>query len=58
MLDNANVLAVPYVHAVTMDRNAADRCRRVTTRLKAKNPAINYEERIFTSLKALLDARF
>ena len=41
-----------------MDRNAADRCRRVVKRLKAKNPAINYQERIFTSLKELLDARF
>jgi hypothetical protein len=56
--DMGNALAVPYVGAITMDRNAADRCRRVVRRLKAKNPAINYEKRIFTSLKELLDAKF
>jgi hypothetical protein len=58
MLDSANVLAVPYVEAVTMDRNASDRCRRVTRRLKAKNTAINYEERIFSNLEELLHAKF
>jgi hypothetical protein len=57
-MDFAGALAVPYVDAVTMDGNAADRCRRVTRRLKAKNPAVNYEERIFTSLKELLEAKF
>jgi hypothetical protein len=40
-----------------MDANTADLCRRVARRLRAKNPAINYEERIFTSLKELLDAK-
>lgn len=58
VFDRVHLLAVPYVDAITMDRNAADLCRRVIRRLKAKNPAINYEERIFTSLKELLDARF
>lgn len=58
IFDRAHVLTVPYVDAVTMDRNTADICRRVVGRLKAKNPAINYQERIFTSLKELLDARF
>jgi Protein of unknown function (DUF2442) len=57
MLDNGSVLATPYVDAVTMDRGAADRCLRVTGRLKARNPAINYEERIFTNLKDLLDSK-
>jgi Protein of unknown function (DUF2442) len=56
--DRAHVLAVPYVDAITMDANTADLCRRVARRLRAKNPAINYEERIFTSLKELLDAKF
>jgi len=58
MFDIAHVRAVPYVDAVTMDANTADLCRRVARRLRAKNPAINYEERIFTSLKELLDAKF
>jgi hypothetical protein len=58
IFDRAHLLAVPYVDAVTMDSNTADLCRRVIRRLKAKNPAINYEERIFTSLKELLGARF
>jgi hypothetical protein len=58
MFDNAITLAVPYVDAVTMDRNAADRCRKAAVRLKKQNPSINYEERIFTSLKELLDAKF
>jgi hypothetical protein len=58
IFDRAHVLAVPYVNAITMDRNTADLCRRVSRRLNAKNPAINYGERIFTSLKELLDARF
>jgi len=56
--DRAHVVAVPYVDAITMDSNTADLCRRVVRRLKAKNPSINYEERIFTSLKELLDAKF
>ena len=58
IFDRAHVLAVPYVDAITMDSNTADLCRKAITRLKATNPAINYEERIFTSLKELLDARF
>ena len=58
MFDIAHVRGVPYVDAITMDGNTADLCRRVVRRLKAKNPAINYEERIFNSLKELLDARF
>jgi len=58
VLDSVNALALPYVDAVTMDRNAAGRCRRVSRRLRAKNPAIDYEDRIFTSLKELLDAKF
>lgn len=58
IFDRAHVLAVPYVDAVTMDRNTAALCRTVSNRLTAKNPAINYGERIFTSLKELLDARF
>jgi hypothetical protein len=53
MFDIAHVRAVPYVDAVTMDANTADLCRRVARRLRA-----NYEERIFTSLKELLDAKF
>jgi hypothetical protein len=57
-IDFAGALVVPYVDAVTMDGNAADRCRRAIKRLKAQYPAINYEERIFTSLKELLGARF
>jgi hypothetical protein len=58
IFDRAHVLAVPYVNAITMDRNTADLCRRVSRRLNAKNPAINYGERIFTSLKEFLHARF
>jgi hypothetical protein len=58
IFDRAHVLAVPYVDAITMDANTADLCRRVARRLKAQNPAVNYEERIFTSLKELLDAKF
>jgi hypothetical protein len=57
-IDFAGALVVPYVDAVTMDGNAADRCRRVIKRLKAQNPAINYDERIFIGLKELLDAKF
>ena len=33
-------------------------CRNATKRLNAVNAAINYGERIFTSLKELLDAKF
>jgi hypothetical protein len=58
ILDRAHVLAVPYVDAVTMDRNAADLCLRATKRLKAKNPTINYDERIFTGLEQLLQNKF
>ena len=58
IFDQAHVLAVPYVDVITMDRNTADLCRRVSRRLKKSYPAINYEERIFTSLKELLDAKF
>lgn len=58
MIDNAIALALPYVDAVTMDRNTAARCMNVTRRLKKTNPAINYDERIFRSLKTLLDAKF
>ena len=56
--DRAHVLAIPYVDAITMDGNAADLCRRACRRIKKQNPAINYEERIFTSTKDLLDAKF
>jgi hypothetical protein len=56
--DSSSTLAVPYVDAVTMDRNAADLCRRVIRRWKKTFPAINYDERIFTSLKDLLAAKF
>jgi len=58
MFDHAIALAVPYVDAVTMDGNAADRCRKATARLKEQNRSINYEERIFTSVKEMLDAKF
>ena len=58
IFDRAHVLAVPYVDAVTVNRNTADLCRRVVRRLKAGNAAINYEERIFTSLKQLLETKF
>lgn len=58
MFDIANALALPYIDAVTMDRNTADLCRRAVRRLKEQNPNINYEERIFTSLKELVDAKF
>jgi hypothetical protein len=56
--DIAHVEALPYVNAMTMDRNTADLCQRVVRRLKAQNPAINYKERIFTGLKELLEAKF
>jgi Protein of unknown function (DUF2442) len=58
IFDRAHVLAVPYVDAATMDHNAADLCRRVIRRLKKDNPAIRYEERIFASLKDLLQTKF
>lgn len=58
IFDRAHVLAVPYVDAVTMDRNTADLCRRVSRRLSEKNPVIRYEERIFSGLKDLLDSKF
>jgi hypothetical protein len=56
--DIAHVGAVPYVDAITMDRNTAALCRGVAKRLTKMNPAINYEERIFASLEELLDAKF
>lgn len=56
--DRAHVLAVPYVDFVTMDASAAHHCRNAVKRLKKVNPAINYDERIFTGLKDLLDAKF
>lgn len=55
--DIAHVEAVPYVDAVTMDRRTADLCRRVSKRLSRDHPDIKYEERIFSSLKDLLDAK-
>jgi hypothetical protein len=58
MLDIGYALGLPYIDAMTMDRNKADLCRRVSRRLRAENAAINYEERIFTSLKDLLEAKF
>lgn len=58
IFDRAHVLAVPYVDAITMDRNTAALCRRVSRRLSKKNPAIRYEERIFAGLKDLLDSKF
>jgi Protein of unknown function (DUF2442) len=58
VLDRSLVSFLPYVDALTMDRNTAHLCRAVAKRLKAQCPAINYAERIFTSLKQLLDAKF
>lgn len=58
VFDIGHVRAVPYVDAITMDRNTAAHCRNVVKRLKRMNPTINYEERIFTSLKQLVDAEF
>ena len=55
--DIAHVEAVPYVDAVTMDRRTADLCRRVGKRLRKAHPSIKYEERIFSGLKELLDAK-
>ena len=52
------MLAVPYVDVITVDANTADLCRRAIRRLRARNPSINYEERIYTSLKELLEAKF
>ena len=56
--DRAHVLAIPYVDAITMDGNAADLCRRACRQIRRRNSAISYEERIFTGLKDLLDAKF
>jgi len=58
IFDIAHARAMPYVDAVTMDRNAADLCRRAIKRLKVQSPSINYSERIFTNLKDLFKARF
>lgn len=58
MFDIAHVRAVPYVDAVTMDRNTAAHCRNVAKRLKKIDSAINYEQRIFASLGELLRAKF
>ena len=55
--DLAHVEAVPYVDAITMDRRTADLCRRVSKRLSRDHPRIGYEERIFPSLKELLDSK-
>jgi hypothetical protein len=55
--DIAQAEALPYVDAITMDRNTADLCRRVVKRLKAKNSAINYQERVFTNLAELVEAK-
>ena len=55
--DLAQVEAVPYVDAITMDRNTADLCRRVSKRLKKKHSALSYQRRIFPSLKDLLDTK-
>lgn len=55
--DLVHAEAVPYVEAVTMDRRTADLCRRVSKRLSKRHPAVRYEERIYASLKELLDAK-
>jgi Protein of unknown function (DUF2442) len=55
--DLAQVEAVPYIDAITMDRNTADLCRRVSKRLKKRNSDIRYEQCIFASLRDLLDAK-
>ncbi len=54
--DLAHVEALPYVDAITMDRNTADLCRRVSKRLNKKHSSVRYQHRIFPSLKDLLDA--
>jgi len=58
ILDIAHVEAVPYVDAITMDRNTAALCRSVAKRLEKKHPGLRYAKRIFTSLEALLKANF
>jgi hypothetical protein len=55
--DFAHVAAVPYVDVITMDHTTADLCRRVSRRLRRNQPTIRYEERIFSGLQALLDAK-
>jgi hypothetical protein len=55
--DIAHVEAVPYVDAITMDRRTADLCRRVSKRLSRDHLGIGYEQRIFSRLKDLLDAK-
>ena len=55
--DLAQVEAVPYVDAITMDRNTADLCRRVSKRLEKKISSVTYQRRIFPSLKDLLDTK-
>lgn len=55
--DLAHVEAVPYVDAVTMDRNTASHCRSVVRRLNKSNSGIKYEQRLFTGLEDLLNAQ-
>ncbi|MGH9452640.1 MAG: hypothetical protein ACRD2O_01560, partial [Terriglobia bacterium] len=56
--DRTYAMAIPYVDATTLDRNTADLCRRVSRRLHKQCLAIKYEDRIFASLKELLNAKF
>jgi Protein of unknown function (DUF2442) len=56
--DRTYVLSIPYVDAITTDANNAALCRSVSRRLSKQNSSVQYESRIFASLKGLLSAKF
>lgn len=58
ILDIAHVEAIPYVDAITMDRNTAALCRSVAKRLEKSHLSLSYEKCIFASLKDLLLSNF
>lgn len=52
--DLANVTMLPYVDAITLDKNQIDLIRRANSRLAKYDETIRYAERAFASIESLL----
>jgi len=52
--DLAYLLALPYVHYLTLDRRMYDYALRVSGKFSKANSAVDYKPRLFRSLKELL----
>lgn len=53
--DLAYVPAIPYVDAATMDRRMCNYIKQACNVLRALNPKIDYDKRLFKDIRALLN---